>query len=99
MWSGTYHVPTFILTLYVDIYTVSKNVPPLVYYNFDIRERILIFLAEMLPIKQAIKRRFTMPPQITCASALPGKTGKHKKSHFFTQMLYQCTARIQLVAP
>ena len=34
-----------------------------------------IFLAEMLPIKYAIKRRFTMPPQITCASALPGETG------------------------
>jgi len=33
-------------------YTVSqKNVPPLACYNFDTRERILIFLAEMLPIK------------------------------------------------
>jgi len=41
------------------------------------------FLAEMLPIKQAIKRRFTMPPQITCASALPVKNGKTWKSHFF----------------
>jgi len=39
------------------------------------------FLAEMLPIKQAIKRRFTMPPPITCASALPVKTGKWE-SHF-----------------
>jgi len=28
-----------------------------------------------------------MPPQITCASALPSKTGKHE-NHFFTQMLY-----------
>ena len=32
-------------------YTVSKIVPPLVYYNFDIRERSLMFLAEMLPTK------------------------------------------------
>jgi len=43
------------------------------------------FLAEMLPIKQAIKRRFTMPPQVTCASALPGKIWK-RKNHIFTQL-------------
>jgi len=35
-------------------------------------------LAETLPIKQAIKIRFTVPPQVTCASALPGKTGNTK---------------------
>ena len=28
-----------------------KNVPPLICYNFDMGERILIFLAEILPIK------------------------------------------------
>jgi len=33
-----------------------------------------IFLAEMLPIEYAIKRRITMSRQITCASALLGKT-------------------------
>jgi len=32
----------------INTYTVSKNVPPLVCYNFDIREHMLIFLAEML---------------------------------------------------
>jgi len=32
-----------------------------------------------------------------CASALPGKTGKHENRIFFTQMLYQCIARIQPV--
>jgi len=32
----------------------------------------------MLSIKQAIKRFFTMPPQITCAPALPGKKGNTK---------------------
>jgi len=56
-----------------DKHTVSQNnVPPL-----DTREHILIFLAEMLPMKQAIKRRPTELPHITCASALPGETGKH----------------------
>jgi len=35
-----------------DQYTPClKNVPPLACYNFDAREWILIFLAEMLPIK------------------------------------------------
>jgi len=32
-----------------------------------------------------------MPPQITCASALPGKTEKDV-NRIFTQMLYQCIA-------
>jgi len=70
------------------LHRVSKNVPPLACNNFAIRERILIFLAEMLPIKHAIKRRFTMPlpPQITCASALPGKKGKTKIA-FFTRCI------------
>ena len=40
------------------------------------------FLAEMLPMKQAIKRHLTMPPQIICASALPVKMGKHE-NHIF----------------
>jgi len=40
----------------------------------------------MLPIKWAIKRHFTVPPQVTqvtCAS--PGKTGK-RENHIFTQL-------------
>ena len=40
------------------------------------------FLAEMLPIMYAIKRRFAMPPKITCPSALPVKMGKHE-NHIF----------------
>jgi len=35
-------------------------------------------LAEMLRIKYTITRHFTMPHQITCASALPGKMGNAK---------------------
>jgi len=35
-----------------------------------------------------------MPPQITCASALPGKT-ENNENRIFTQMLYQCIAWIQ----
>jgi len=34
------------------MYAVSqKNVPSFIYYNFDTRECILIFLAEILPMK------------------------------------------------
>jgi len=33
------------------LHCVSKNVPPLACYNFDAREWILTFLAEMLLIK------------------------------------------------
>jgi len=35
----------------VDIHRVSKKVPPLACYNFDAHEWMLIFLAEMLPVK------------------------------------------------
>ena len=40
----------------------------------------------MLPMKQAIKRRFSMPPQVTCSFALPGKTG-NTKIVFFTRCI------------
>ena len=39
------------LILKNDVHRVSKNVPPMARYNFDTREQILIFLAEMLPMK------------------------------------------------
>jgi len=44
------------------------------------------------------KTLYYATPQTTCASALPGETGNTKIA-FFTQMLYQCIARIQLVPP
>jgi len=44
-------------------------------------------LAEILPIKYAINRCCNIPPQITCAFALPGKTEKHEIA-FFTQTMY-----------
>jgi len=62
------------------IHRVSKNVPRLVCYNFDTREWILIFFGRNVTV--AIKRSFTMSPQITCASALPGKTGNTKIALF-----------------
>jgi len=37
--------------MHLLIHRVSKSVPPLACYNFDAHEWILIFLAQMLPIK------------------------------------------------
>jgi len=37
-----------------------------------------------------------MPPQITCASALPDKAQKHE-NRIFTQMLYSCIAWFNLL--
>jgi len=51
----------------------QKNVPPLVCCNFDAHELILIFFGRNVTDK-IIKRRFTMPLQVTCASVLPGNT-------------------------
>jgi len=60
----------------------GKTDPPLACYNFDAHEWILIFFGRNVTDKEAIIRRFTMLPQITCASALPDKTRKHE-SHIF----------------
>jgi len=43
-----------------------------------------IFLAEMLLMKYANKTCYTMPPQMTFASSLPGKMGNTKMA-FFTE--------------
>jgi len=59
-----------------------KNVPPLVHYNFDTRERIFIFLSRKITHKERNQKHFTTPPQVKCASALPGKTGKHENRIF-----------------
>ena len=64
---------------------VSKNVPPLACYNFDTHEWILIFFGRNVTNKVGNQRYLTMPPQVTCASELPGKMGKRKK-HIFTQL-------------
>jgi len=64
------------------LHRVSKNVPPLAYYNFDAHEWILIFFGRNVTDKVGNQKSFTMPPQIACASALPGKTGKHE-NHLF----------------
>jgi len=60
-----------------------KNVPPLAGYNFDAHEWILILFGRNVTDKVGNQKTlYTMPPQITCASALPGKTGKHE-NHIF----------------
>jgi len=56
----------------------QKNVPPLVCYNFDTRERILIFFGTCVSNKVSNQKTLYLPPQTTCASALPGKMGNTK---------------------
>jgi len=60
----------------------QKNVPHLACYNFDTHEWISIFFGRYVNDKVRNQRRLTMPPQITCASALPGKTGKQENRIF-----------------
>jgi len=58
----------------------------------------LYFFGRNVTDKVSNQKTLYMPPQLMCDSALPGKPGK-LKMHFFTQMLYQCIARIQPVDP
>ena len=67
------------------LYTMSQKTShlwALACYNFDTRKRILIFFGRNVTDKVSNQKRFTMPPQITCASALPGKTEKKKIAFF-----------------
>jgi len=49
---------------------VSKNVPPLLCYNSDIRKHILVYFGRNVTYKVSNQKHFTVPPQITCVSAL-----------------------------
>ena len=81
------HTANFKNTQYTVPQKTSYLWLAITFHNFDTCVCILIFLTELLPIKYVIKRCYTMPPQITCASALPGTTGNMKIA-FFTQMLH-----------
>ena len=82
-----YHTSTHGVAL-VRIYTVSQKTSHLwLAITLTHVNGFWYFFAQMLPIKYAIKRHFTMPHQITCASAIPGKTEK-RKNCISPQMLY-----------
>ena len=61
--------------------------------DFDAREHILIIFGRNVTDKVGNQKHFTTPHQITCACALPGKTGKHENC------IFHSNARIQPVAP
>ena len=69
------------MTTLLFIHCVSKNVPPLVSYNLDMREHILIFFGRNIT-HQVSKTLYCAIPQIVCASALPGKVRKHENCIF-----------------
>ena len=81
---------------FVTTTSCLKKVPSLDCYNFETWEWVLIFFGRNVTDRVSNQRHITMPLQITCASALPGKTEKHE-NHIFTKMLYQCIAWIQSV--
>ena len=72
-----------------NIHRVSKNVPPLICYNFDKSERILTLFSRNATDK--VRNQKTLyyamhACQITCVSALPGKMG-NTKIVFFTRCI------------
>ena len=69
-----------------NLHRVSKNVPPLACCNFDMCEQIWIFFRRNVIDKVSDQKTlYYMLFQITSASALHGKTGKHENCIFFTQ--------------
>ena len=83
IWNSVIFVswPTAVRAEYAS-YTVSEeNVPPLDCYYFETCELILIFSGRNLTDRVS-NQDITMAPQITCASALPGKMEKHKNPIF-----------------
>jgi len=81
------------------LYCVSKNVPPLLCYTFDIREHILIFFGRNITHKVSYQKTlyYATPNNVCFCTTWQNK--ETRKSHFFTQTLYQCIARIQPVTP
>jgi len=82
-----------------SIYCLSKNVPPLVCYNFDIRQHVLIFFGRNVTDKVSNEKTLYYATPSNLCFCTTWQNGETRKSHFFTQMLYQCIVRIQLVAP
>jgi len=65
-------------------------------YNFDAHEWILIFFGRNVTDTVGNQKMLSMPPQMTCASALPVKTGK-RENHIFqsvTLCYTQCTCAL-----
>jgi len=90
----------FTQSLSLIIYTVSqKNVPPLACYNFDTRERILIFFGRNVTDKVSNKKTLYCATPNNLYFCTTWQNGETQKSHFFTQMLCQCIAKIQLLTP
>ena len=86
---------------FIFLYTVSKNAPPLICYNFDIRECILIFFGRnVTDTSSNQKTLYCATPNNLCFRTT-WQNGETRKSHFLTQMLYmyEFIARIQLVPP
>jgi len=71
----------------VKLCCVSKNVITLFCYNFDIHESILIIFARIAKQSKQSKDTFLFQPHLTSASALPGKTQKHKIASFHSNAL------------
>jgi len=76
----------------------QKNVPPLVCYNFDTRERILVFFGRNVTDKVSNEKTLYYAISNNVCFCTTWQNGQTRKSHFFTQMLCQCIARIQPVA-
>jgi len=84
-----------------NIHCVSKNVPvpPLVCYNFDTHEHILVFFGRNVTDKVSNQKTLYYATPNNMCFCTTWQYGETQKSHFFTEMLHQCIARIQLVAP
>jgi len=81
------------------IHCVSKNVPPLTCCNLNVHDPIMTIFGRSVTkkVRNQIMLCFPTSPIYWFSTTL--RNGETRKSHFFTQMLYQCIATIQLVAP
>jgi len=76
-----------------------KNVPHFLCYNFDTREHILILFGNDVTHKVSNQKTLYYATLNNVCFCTIWQNWETRKSHFFTQMLYQCIASIQPVAP
>ena len=74
-----------------------KKVPPLVRYNFDTHEHILIFVGRNVIDKVSNQKTLYFATSNNVCFCTTWQN-RDTKVAFFTQMMYQCIARIQPVA-
>jgi len=84
------HEKVFPISVTFDMYTVSKNVPPLACYNFDAYQWILIFFGRNVTNKVGNQRTLYYATSSNLYFCTTWQNGETRKSHFSLDRIVRC---------